>query len=59
MINMPELARARVGHPSDVLSVDRRVRARVVNICSDRGRVSLSLRDVTGPDTSAASPPSA
>lgn len=58
MINMPESALARVGRPSEAFSVDQRVDARVVSIWSDRGRVSLSLRDVTEPDASATSPPS-
>ncbi|MFJ3877518.1 S1 RNA-binding domain-containing protein [Streptomyces sp. NPDC090077] len=44
MINIPELSRRPVDHPSEVVSVGRRISAKILDVDFSRERVSLSLK---------------
>lgn len=50
LVHLSELAEAFVKHPSEVVQVGQRVRARVLEVNPDAGRLSLSLRAAREPD---------
>ncbi|WP_053641085.1 MULTISPECIES: S1 RNA-binding domain-containing protein [unclassified Streptomyces] len=49
MINLPELSRDHVDHPSDVVTVGQEVTAEILDVDTGRERVSLSLRALEDP----------
>ncbi|MDH4358465.1 MAG: polyribonucleotide nucleotidyltransferase [Candidatus Berkelbacteria bacterium] len=50
MVHISEIANRRIEKVSDELKVGQRVKVKVVNIDSERGRVALSIKKVNGED---------
>ncbi|MGL1507638.1 S1 RNA-binding domain-containing protein, partial [Vibrio parahaemolyticus] len=49
LVHVSQLADHRVSHPSDVVNPGDKVQVRVVEIDTERGRISLSMRTQPSP----------
>lgn len=49
LVHLSELSEKFVGHPGEVVQVGERVRVRVIEVDTERGRISLSLREGRDP----------